>query len=323
MNPQDRFNFYEELPADKPVVEEPKTDEPTEEPKGPVKSHILSPEEMDAWKNGADEGPILRHAADVEKDKEPDKPVVKAADAPKVQEPAAALPQPTVDDPGEYAPADYSFEVTIYDADTKNPKQVKISNVEEFDALLENDSNFGSYASLAKAQRAADKMESKAEADEAKWTAAKAEFDAESTRTAGDIARINNVAAEIDYLASKGKLPAITDALNNANWKDPEIAAQDGVKERLALLAYMDKESGDRIKAGLGPLTSPISALREMQLEESEKSGASTTARQAQNRKAAGAKVGGSSPAPATGAPKGISVGRVSPGGLRDLGVRF
>jgi hypothetical protein len=306
-------DFYEELPTEEPVVE-PKTDEPAKDE--PVRAHILSPEEMEQWKNGGDTGPTLRHAADVEAEKEPDKPVVKTEAK---EEPVAALPQPTLEDPGEYAPADYSFEVTIYDADTKNPKQVKIASVEEFDQLLENDSNFGSYAALAKAQRKADRMEADSDRDKAQWEAAKAEYETEAEQVTERVEQLNNIAAEMDYLVGKGKLPAITDELKNANWQDPEIAAQAGVKEQLALLKYMDKESADRRKAGLAPLVSPISALREMQLDEAEKGTASAQQRQVAARKAAGAKVGGTSPAPATSAPKGISVGRVARGGLRGL----
>lgn len=323
---QPQYNdFYEELPTDITTTDEP-VEKPVDEPNQPVKAHLLSPEEMEEWKNGGNTEPVLRHAADVEAETATttDKVAASTLEADKTDVPTpAALPEPQIDDPGEYIPKDYSFEVIIYDAEGKNGKSTKISNVQEFDNLLEGDANFGSYGALAKAQRAADRMEAKSEDDYAKWERVKEEFEAEKQLVGDRLAQLNDISAEIDYLVAKGKLPAVSQELKDANWSDPEIAGQAGVKEQIALLKYMDKESAARRKAGLSPLASPISALREMQLEEAEKGEASRTKRIVEARKAAGAKVGGSAPTQATGAPKGIAVGRVSPGGLRDMGVRF
>lgn len=306
-------NFYEDI-----VPETDQADEPKD-----TRAHILTDEEMESWKNGEDEGPVLRRAADVEPEvePEPEKPVV---EPPKV-EATSEVTLPTIQavDPGEYVPVDYSFDVTIYDADGNKPRTVKVSSVEEFDALLEADSNFGNYAALAKAQRAADKMESNSERDLAKWETDKETYDTEAELTNGRLTILNNVANEMAYLAGRGDLPTITKELEEANWSDPEIASQLGVKERIEILQYIEKENAILEKAGLAQNNSPIAAWRAMQLEATKTKAVDERKVAGEARKAAGAKVGGSQPAEATNVPKGIAVGRVNPGGLRDMGVRF
>jgi hypothetical protein len=123
----------------------------------------------------------------------------------------------------------------------------------------------------------------------------------------------------MDYLVAKGQLPAVSKELKDANWSDPEIAAQAGVKEQIALLSYMEKENRVRTKAGLAPMTSVLDAWNAMQLEEAKTGQANQAKRAADARKAAGARVGGSQPAQASNVPKGYAVGRVVPGGLRGL----
>lgn len=320
-----KFNFYEEVPAEgqQDKVETPPV------PDEPAKAHILTPEEMEAWKNGgAGEESVLRHRADIEEETDKDDKTAEASTtSPKVAEneeeplvPAAFTPK--YEDPGEFVPDETSFEVTIYDAEGKNGRVVTLKSVAELDDLIEKDSNFGSYAALRKAEKAADRVERKIEAEQTKWQEQKKLFDDEQQNMASQVERLNSYSAEMDYLMAKGELPKISAELKNADWKDPKIAAADGVKEQIAVLKYMDKENVLLAKAGLPQMT-VISAYNAMQLENAKKGQQDTKVRTQAARKAASARVGGSSPAQATGAPKGIAVGRVSPGGLRDMGVRF
>lgn len=228
-------------------------------------------------------------------------------------------PEPivTVEDPGEYTPKDYSFEVTIYDEEGKNGKPVKIKSVEEFEDLLEKDSNFGSPSALLKAQRQATKMESNSDRDKDNWQEKRDKFDSQVESVQAQQEQINNIAAEITYLVGKGKLPEVAKKYSNADWSDPETAKQPGVKEQVELLNYMRKENDTRVKAGLKPLTSVIDAYNSMQLEQRDKRAGDVKQRASEVRKEAGARVAGNSPAPVTNAPKGVAVGRG--GSLRDL----
>lgn len=228
-------------------------------------------------------------------------------------------PEPivTVEDPGEYTPKDYSFEVTIYDEEGKNGKPVKIKSVEEFEELLEKDSNFGSPSALLKAQRQATKMESNSERDKEKWQEAKDKYSSQVESVQAQQEQINNIASEISYLVAKGKLPEVDKKYSNADWSDPDIAKQPGVKEQVELLNYMRKENDARTKAGLKPLTSALDAYNSLQLEQRDRKVSDVKKRAGEVRKEAGSRIAGNSPSPVTNSPKGVAVGRG--GSLRDL----
>lgn len=217
--------------------------------------------------------------------------------------------QATLEDPGEYVPEDYSFEVTVYDEDNKNPKTVKVGSPEDFEKLLDEDKNFGSASALMRAQRMATKMESKADADKVKWEQTKREFTDQQTQVTATNEAIQKTANELNYLVSKGKLPEVPKKYQNADWTDPAVAKQPGVKEQLELLNYMGKENEARRKAGLSDLT-PSTALTEMRAEVAEKALKDNESKAGEARRQAGARVAGSTPAPASAAPKGVSVGR-------------
>lgn len=222
---------------------------------------------------------------------------------------AGEVYQTTLEDPGEYQPADYSFEVTVYDEDGKNGKQVKVSSVEQFEQLLDEEKNFGSAAALLKAQRLATKMESRAEADKAAWEKSKAEYNAQQEAVKVQNEALNQMAAELNYLVAKGKLPQVAKKYQNADWSDPEVAKQPGVKEQIELLNYMKKENLERRKAGLSDLT-PSTALTEMRAEVAERTLKETADKAGEARRAAGARVAATAPAPVNVARKGVMVGR-------------
>lgn len=215
----------------------------------------------------------------------------------------------TLEDPGEYQPKDYSFEATIYDAEGKNGKSVKITSVEQFEQLLDEEKNFGSASALLKAQRLATKMESAAERDKAEYDKQKAAYTAQQEAVAQQNAAVNQMAAELNYLVSKGKLPAVPKKYVNADWSNPEVAKQPGVKEQVELLKYMNKENQSRRAAGLPDLT-PSTAFTEMRAEAAEAKLRQGEDKAGEARRAASARVAGTSPAPASAVPKGVSVGR-------------
>lgn len=324
------IDFYEELPpTDDNKVVEPQQDEPPKD----ARAHILSPEELEAWKNGTDDGPILRRAADIKTEDKPDDKDKAADDNENVTEDEPADVQTTdpfavtVADPGEFNVKEhakkYSFDVQLFDAEGKTSKTVKIDSIDQWDELLETDPNLGSGGAVLKAQRQATRMETGLERDQEAYDAKKQTYESAKAVSEEQTQATAQWDAELDYLSSKGKLPAITKELKEANWNDPEVAQQTPVKARIDLMKYMDKESKARMKLGLPALTSVLDAHNAWLNDKSEADKVAAKTQAADARKAAGAKIGGSQSAQATSVPKGVAVGRVNPGGLRDMGVRF
>lgn len=270
----------------------------------------IVPEDMHEW----DTKSLILESGPTEQEEEQPEEVEEVVEQEEYDEPDPIV---TEEDPGEYVPQDYSFEVTIYDDEGKNGKQVKVSTIEQFEELLEKDVNFGSPSALLKAQRLATKMESNSERDKRAWEEKKNKFDSQVQSVQEQQETVNAIASEIMYLVGKGKLPPVDKQYANADWSDPEVAKQPGVKEQVELLNYMRKENDARLKAGLKPLTSALDAYNAMQLETRDTQARNAKREAAEARKNAGARIAGTSPAPVSNTPKGISVGRG--GSLRDL----
>ena len=231
---------------------------------------------------------------------------------------ATPAPEPTVPDPGEYVPNDYAFEVIVYDGEGKNARTHKIKSVDEWDELLERDPNLGSASALLKAQRAATKMETGLERDRREYDTKKSAFEQEKATIDNRQAATATMVSEIGYLQSKGKLPQVDAKYVDADWSDPEIAKQPGVREQLRLLNYMRDENKARVAAKLKPMTSILDAYNAYVADNAERDNTTRRRTAGQQRKAAGARVASVSAAPVGNAPAGISVGRG--GSLRDLG---
>lgn len=246
--------------------------------------------------------------------KEEEKEAVAAEAEP---EPAAEVETIEIEDPGEFKPADYSFDVTILDAEGKNPRSRKISTIEQWDELLESDPNFGNATALLKAQRLATKMETGVERDQANYTERKTAYDEAVANEEARTTATNQIANEITYLVERGELPKVAAQYINANWSDPSVASQPGVKEQIALLNYMQRENAARTRAGLAPMTSALDAWNAFQLDEAKKTTETRTTEAGRQRREAGARVAGVAPNPTTAAPRGIMVGRA--GRLEDL----
>lgn len=236
-----------------------------------------------------------------------------------VEEDEPEPPKAQIPDPGEFSPSDNSFEVTVFDDEGKKPRTLKIKSIEEWDELLEQDPNFGSAAKLLKAERMADGMTRKAESEKKDWDVKKQAYDAEQSEIQQRTEATNTMVAEINYLIGKNQLPAVDKKYENADWSDPEVAKQPGVKEQLALLSYMKKENRVRSKAGLKPLTSLIDAHNAFRLEKGNEVAQDNKRVLGQARKDAGARVAGATSSPNVKAPSNIMVGQG--GNLRDLGT--
>lgn len=244
-----------------------------------------------------------------------DKP--KATDAPKDDDSkdkeeatevvAYSDPEPivTVENPGEFKPGDYSFEVTL-----KDGKTVKVATPEDAEKLADDPENFETPKQLMEFINKQNKMNTKLDKERDEYDKQKFTFD-EQTATEGErLESINTLANEFKYLEDKGMIPKVPAEYRAADWTDPEVAKQPGVKEQLDLLNYMSKENASRKKAGVKELASAIDAFSGWQLEQSKSKDAEESRAAADARKAAGARVVGSSPAQqGSYVPRGIAVG--------------
>ncbi len=227
--------------------------------------------------------------------------------------PEAQVQAEVVDDPGEFAPGDYSFEVTVYDENGANPKVHKVGSLEAWDELLETEPNLGTSAAVLKAERSAQKMDRGIERDKAKWDDQKTEYDEAVKAQEEANAWTTNATAELDYLVAKGELPPMPKEfhITTADWNKPDIAKQPAVKAQMELLDYFRKENATRIKAGLQPMKSLLDAYNGFARERDKETTKLARANVTEARRAQAGKVSGSAPRPATAAPKGVAVGRI------------
>lgn len=229
----------------------------------------------------------------------------------KTQTPPAEEQVEYVEDPGDFAPGDHSFEVTVYDEKGANPKAVKIASPEEWYKLMETEPNLGTSGAVAKAFSAASKMEREIDGEHKDWEKRKKEFEEATKAQEAREETVNLWVREMDYLAEQGEIPPMPADLKTANWSDPAVAKQPAVKAQIEILNYMRDENQRRAKVGLKPMTSVLDAYEGFARQRDRSAAATAKTTAAEARKAAGAKVAGSAPAPASAAPRGVSVGRV------------
>lgn len=289
----------------------------------PVKGTLLTPEQAGEWGNETvliEKKP--KTEANVLEVEEPEddkpEPTQKELETAEVEEPEDVV---YLEDPGDFQPQDYSFEVTVYDEEGKKPKTVKVDSIPKWEELLSDDPNLGNSLAVNKAFRAAQKMESSLESDEKEFKAKKEAYDKAVEAQNKTEAITNTWANEIAYLEENGSLPKVSEKFKNVPWTganaDKEAIADEAVKAQIDLLDYMRKENTKRRKLGLsdlgpeGAFNSRLRDTREKQVNEDKK-------RNDNARKEAGARIAGNSPNPVTAAPKGIAVG--VGGSLRDLG---
>ena len=234
------------------------------------------------------------------------------SDAEEVEQYSEPVPVITVQDPGEYKPADYSFEVTL-----KDGKTVKVTTPEEAEKLADDPDNFETPKQLMDFINKQNKMQRNLDRDYEKWEAQKKTFTEQLETETQRRETIDTFVGEFQYLEGKGKIPKVAKEYRDADWSDPEVAKQPGVKEQIAILRYMEKENADRAKAKVKPLTSIIDAYNAWKEDEGEQERANKAKEEeeakkaaAEARKAASGRVAGVSPAAqGTYVPKGIAVG--------------
>lgn len=247
----------------------------------------------------------------------PDAPDEPDEDAKTPSQPAPELRRPEpIPDPGEtFAPkGDYAFDIELADG-----TKVHVTKPEDIENLPA-DADFGTPANLMKAQARLNVMTSGIETERREFEANKEKYEAQKSADADLEQRITTMTAEMSYLETKGKLPSVDPKYENADWSNPEIAKQPGVKERLELLDYRAKENQERAKLGLSPM-SVLEAHMSMQQEQADNQATDTRNKQAAQRKAKGAMVGSSNPTPATNIPDDMIVGEG--GNVRDLNPAY
>lgn len=232
-------------------------------------------------------------------------------------EPQTPVPQVALQDPGDYVPTDYSFQVQLYNDENKPTKQVKITSVEDFEALLDDEANFGTASALLKAQRLSSKLETNTERDQNAYNDKKAAYEQQKKAAEANDQWLATTQKELDYLVAEGDLPKIPQKFKNANWNDDEVAKDPGVIAQKALLTWMDRENAKLKQAGLPAIQSITDAFNRRENKAAKQAKQSTQQAQTANRRTQAAKVAGAAGSPRTVAPTGIAVGR--PINLRDL----
>lgn len=230
----------------------------------------------------------------------------------------------TVEDPGEFTPANYSFDVTVYDAEGNKPKTVKVNSIDEWDTLLESEPNLGSSVALSRAFRAAQKMELGADRDRQAYDKQKKEYDDAVAEQQQREIRGNTIFGEISYLIERGDLPKLTrEERDVLDWNDPAVVkAHPNIAAHNDLLKYMRKENANRVKLKLAPIQSALDAFNAMQLDTRRQSDAQKKKQDGERRQQMSSRVASGTSTPlAANTPRGIAVGRV--GDLAKLGQNW
>lgn len=225
---------------------------------------------------------------------------------------SANQPAAQLEDPGEFQPKDYSFDITLADGSV-----IKIEKPEDIDNVPQ-DADFGTPANLAKMNANYTRMVVGLDADKREYEAGKEAYDKQVAESADIEQRITTTLNEMAYLEKKGKLPAVDEKYNDANWSDPEVAKQPGVKERLDLLAYRAKENEERTKLGLSPM-SLLEAHMQMGQDAAVQKAADEKKQQGEQRKAKGSMIGGATASHFDSTPDDMIVGEG--GSIRDIGL--
>jgi hypothetical protein len=211
----------------------------------------------------------------------------------------------TMEDPGDFTPADYSFEVTL-----KDGKTVKVNTPEEADKLAEDPDNFETPKQLMEFITKSNKMQRNLDRDHDEWESKKKTYDAQVEESEKRRETTEQYVSEFAYLVKKGVLPKIEEKYLTADWSDPEVAKQPGVKEQVELLNYMVTENKERKKAGVKPLESIVDTYNAWVQDTSVKKSQEQARAAGEARKTAGARVAGVSAAEQVPyVPKGIAVG--------------
>lgn len=230
-------------------------------------------------------------------------------------DPAGVFADNKADNPGDFKPGDYSFEITTTDG--KSHKISTPEDAEGFGALLDDDPAIIVASQFAKFNSKLAVMEQGIAADKREFDAKKADFDAQQQLDDNRTQMITNVDSGFKYLQSQGKLTAVPTELNTGSVRWEDHRDNEAIKQRLDILAYMNKDNEERLTAGLEPSFDAVSAYNAMRLENMEKTAGQTSKRQVTDRQRKGSLVGAPSAYEPHGQTKGSIVGEG--GSLNDL----
>jgi hypothetical protein len=124
----------------------------------------------------------------------------------------------------------------------------------------------------------------------------------------------------MNYLETEGKLPKVDPKYKDANWEDPAIRQQPGIKERMDLLEYRTGKNQERARLGL-PQMSVLEAMTQRMLDGQQAAESDKKNKAGEARKAAGAMVGGAAPSAPSNIPNDLIVGEG--GSIRDLNPAY
>ncbi len=266
------------IPADDSVVENTNTEETTT-----AEDTVETPTFMEDMEDATDDAPDTPDDADTSDSGSGDDSSEVVTEEPK-PEPVVQAPQ--AEDPGDFTPNDYSYDVTLADGTV-----VHIAKPEDI-KNIPADASFESPQALFEASANYTKMVNGIESDKRAYEADKEKFESEKQATEATEKRIQTAIAEMNYLEAKGRLPKYDPKYDTMNWNDPEVAKQPGIKERMELFEYRAKENEQRTALGLGEM-SLIEAQMQMAQEAREAVDTEKRNKQAEHRKAKGSMVGG------------------------------
>lgn len=308
---------------DKPVEELSQAEQNALDSISDVKGGLIDNEEALVVEED-DEGSEDEHKADdktterLEPDEadppeEPDAPEVPEAD------PEGVYEEKKVDNPGDFKPGDYSFEIKTTDG--KTHKFSAPEDLDAFAATLDDTPELISASQFSVFNRKAGLMEQGIASDRKEFEVNKAEFDRQQTLNETRETHLKQWNNEINYLSKEGKLPEISSDNNKADWSDPEIAKDPAVAARLELLKWMTDNNNKRLEAGLEPMSSLVDAYNTRRLEQFESQNVEKKKTDTSKRREQGSRVGGNAPYSPESAPKGGIVGKG--GSLSDLVTEF
>lgn len=216
-------------------------------------------------------------------------------------------PEITPDDPGEFQPGDYSFEVITTDGKTH-----KIKNPDDADALtdlLDEKPDLINAKNLMEFIRKTSRMEAGIEADKKAHQAKVEQYESVKEQEEVKNKTLISINNGMLYLQQKGMLDAVPSEYDNASTKWEDHTNIPAIKQRLDILKYMENENKARMDVGLEPSFDVIAAHNAMQLEEMKNQKKTDQDTESKKRQAKGAKVGSTAAYSQTNVTKGEIVG--------------
>lgn len=294
------------LEANDPEPEEPPDDEDEPEEDDDVETDDEEPEE----ENEDDAEPAADE--DEEAEEEGDQP---APELKEEEDKAGVFQDFTVEDPGEFKSGDYSFEIKL-----KDGKSYKIGDEEDVNAVtnyIDENPDTITAAELIKFTTGTTRMNMGVAEDRKAWEKKSQEYNSQKELVNHRQQQLNTWEREFQYLEDSDSIPAIDPKYVEAIWEDPKVAKQPGVKERLEIMQWMQKENAKRAKAQLPEMTSFVDAFNTMQFQNLKKENKSADKKDKKERRAKGAMVGSIAPYTPSKTTKGEIVG--TGGSLNDL----